>query len=57
MNETRSAHLVRELRALTSRIRGLSIHDQAEADTWREALSELEVHVNLAIRVREAADA
>ena len=53
VNETRSMHLVRELEAFTSRMRGLNIHTQDEADAWRKAVGELQMHVSMAIRVRE----
>lgn len=46
-------HLVRELQAFTSRMRGLNVHTQEEADAWRQPLGELEMHVALALRVRE----
>lgn len=52
-NETRSAHLVRELQAFTSRMRGLNIHTQEEADAWQQAVRELDMHIQIAIRMRE----
>ena len=50
-NETAAARLARDLRTLKSRIRGLSIHDQEEADALTEALADLDAYVQIAIRV------
>ena len=52
-HETAALRFARELRELTSRMRGLTVHTQEEADALQEAVAGLRANALLAIRINK----
>jgi len=53
MHETPALRFARELRELTSRMRGLNVRTQEEADALQSAIASLQVNALVVIRINK----